>query len=103
MPCPISLYQGPLSFAMSMPAAIAVIGGAVGMGFLGALLTFTPRALYASHLSTTAAWGLGPLGDQQLAGMIMWVPGMIPYAAAGFLLASAGWRMLGRAAPRPSA
>lgn len=78
-------------------AVIGVVGGAVGMGFLGALLTFTPRALYASHLSTTAAWGIGPLGDQQLAGMVMWVPGMVPYAVAGFLLASAGWRALGRA------
>lgn len=34
-------------------------------------LTFAPRALYAFHLSITAAWGLAPLEDQQLAGLIM--------------------------------
>jgi cytochrome c oxidase assembly factor CtaG len=43
-------------------------------GLLGALLTFAGRPLYAAHLSTTAAWGLTPLQDQQLAGLIMWIP-----------------------------
>jgi cytochrome c oxidase assembly factor CtaG len=34
------------------------------------------------------AHGLGPLGDQQLAGALMWVPPMFVYlsAAAGLLL-----------------
>jgi cytochrome c oxidase assembly factor CtaG len=43
-------------------------------GLLGALLTFAGRPLYAAHLSTTVAWGLTPLEDQQLAGLIMWIP-----------------------------
>jgi putative membrane protein len=43
-------------------------------GLLGALLTFAGRPLYPAHLSTTAAWGLTPLEDQQLAGLIMWIP-----------------------------
>lgn len=46
----------------------------VQTGLLGALLTFAGRPLYAAHLSTTAAWGLTPLEDQQLAGLIMWIP-----------------------------
>jgi putative membrane protein len=46
----------------------------VQTGLLGALLTFAGRPLYAAHLSTAAAWGLTPLEDQQLAGLIMWIP-----------------------------
>ena len=46
----------------------------VQTGLLGALLTFAGRPLYAAHLSTTASWGLTPLEDQQLAGLIMWIP-----------------------------
>lgn len=45
------------------------------MGLLGALLTFAPRALYPAHWLTSQAWGLTPLEDQQLGGLIMWVPG----------------------------
>jgi putative membrane protein len=44
------------------------------MGFLGALLTFSARPLYAVHALTTPAWGLSPLADQQLGGIIMWIP-----------------------------
>jgi putative membrane protein len=32
-----------------------------------------------------------PLSDQQLAGLIMWVPGGLPYAVAGALLARRAW------------
>jgi putative membrane protein len=46
----------------------------VQTGLLGALLTFAGRPLYAAHLSTTAVWRLTPLEDQQLAGLIMWIP-----------------------------
>lgn len=54
----------------------------IQMGFLGAFITFAPRPLYAAHSLTTAAWGLTPLQDQQLGGVIMWVP-------AGLLLVGA--------------
>jgi putative membrane protein len=42
---------------------------------LGALLTFAPRVLFTAHLNTASAWGLTALQDQQLGGLIMWVPG----------------------------
>jgi putative membrane protein len=45
------------------------------MTFLGALITMAPRPLYAPHAVTTYAWGLTQSGDQQLGGLIMWVPG----------------------------
>ena len=44
------------------------------MGFLGAVITFAARPLYAVHGLTTQAWGLTPLQDQQLGGIIMWIP-----------------------------
>jgi putative membrane protein len=51
---------------------------ALQMTGLGALLTFAPRVLFAAHLTTTEPWGLSPLQDQQLGGLIMWLPfGMI--------------------------
>jgi putative membrane protein len=45
------------------------------MTFLGAIITLTPRLLYAPHILTPYAWGLTQSGDQQLGGLIMWVPG----------------------------
>jgi putative membrane protein len=59
--------------------APAVIGVMAQMGLLGALLVFAAQPLYAGHALTTAAWGLTPLEDQQLAGLAMWVPGALPY------------------------
>ncbi len=64
-------------------AVVALLVTTVLMGLLGAILTFAPRALYAPHALTTAAWGLTPLEDQQIAGLIMWIP------AAGVYLACA--------------
>jgi putative membrane protein len=59
------------------------------MGLLGAIITFAPQALYAPHFLTTQQYGLSPLEDQQLAGLVMWV-GSLP------LTALAGWAVLTR-------
>lgn len=68
----------------SAPAAVAhLLIAMVAMGLLGALLVFTGQPLYAPHALTTVAWGLSALEDQQMAGLIMWVP-----AAAVYLLAA---------------
>lgn len=76
----------------SMPAAVAaLLATMVQMGLLGALITFAPAPLYAPHFLTTAAWGLSPLEDQQLAGLIMWAPAAAFYLAAALLIA---WRWL---------
>jgi putative membrane protein len=53
------------------------------MGLLGALITFAPGALYSPHLLTTRAWNLTALEDQQLGGLIMWIP-----TSAIFLIAA---------------
>lgn len=57
--------------------------------FLSALLTFAPQPWYADYLRPPQAWGLDPLADQQLAGVIMWVPaGFLHLGIALWLLAS---------------
>ncbi|WP_428030971.1 cytochrome c oxidase assembly protein [Ancylobacter sp.] len=62
------------------------------MGLIAAILTFSPRILYLQHVGATEAYGLGALADQQLAGLVMWVPGMVPLALLGALLLRRGWR-----------
>lgn len=78
--------------AAAAPAAVAaLLVTMVAMGLLGALLTFAGSPLFAPHYATTRVWGLTPLEDQQMAGLIMWAP------AAGLYLAAAlrvGWRIL---------
>jgi putative membrane protein len=60
-------------------AVISLLATMVLTGMLGALLTFAGRALYAPHWLTTQAWGMSPLADQQLAGIIMWAPASAIY------------------------
>ncbi len=67
----------------------ALLGTMVQMGLLGALITFASVPLYAPHLLSTAPWGLTPLHDQQLAGLIMWAPAAAFYLGAALLIA---WR-----------
>lgn len=70
-----------------------LIGGlAMVMGFVGAILTFAPGLLYLQHVEGAAMWGLDPLTDQQLAGLVMWVPGFLPVAGMGFAMLHRGWR-----------
>lgn len=80
------------------PLALALVGaGAAQMGLLGAILTFVARPLYATHVATTSPFGIGPLADQQLAGLMMWVLGLLPYAVAGALVARVSWRRMAAA------
>jgi putative membrane protein len=54
---------------------------------LGAVLTFATKPLYAVSQAAARAWSLSPLSDQQLAGLIMWVPtGAFYLVAMGVLL-----------------
>jgi putative membrane protein len=63
-------------------AMLYTFTAAMQSGILGALLTFAGRPWYGAHLGTTAAWGFTPLEDQQLAGVIMWVPVSLIYLLA---------------------
>ena len=69
------------------PASIGMLFGTVlHTGALGALLTLTSRLLYSAYGATTAAWGLHAIDDQQLGGLIMWVPGGLAYVVAALFL-----------------
>ena len=74
-------------------AGISALSSAIQMGLLGALLVFAPQPLYLPHFATSAAFGLGPLEDQQLAGMLMWVPANLP------LMAILLWRLVAILSP----
>lgn len=54
--------------------------------FLSALLTFAGAPWYSAYTQTTRPWGLEPLADQQLAGVIMWIPGGILYILTALTL-----------------
>jgi putative membrane protein len=81
-------------------AALTGIATAIQMGLLGAVLTFVPRPLYAPHTAgVTAPWGLTPLEDQQLGGLVMWVPGGLLFAVVMVVALAGVFAPRGRTAP----
>lgn len=83
--------------APAVPATLAAIFAMVQMGMLGALLTFATQPLYQAHVGTTLPWGMDQLVDQQLAGLIMWAPGTIPYAIVAAFIGRRLWMRAGLA------
>jgi putative membrane protein len=55
-------------------------------GALGALFTMSEQVWYPYYGSKAQAFGLTALEDQQLGGLIMWIPGGLAYVAAGLVL-----------------
>ncbi len=55
---------------------------------LGALLTLSDGLWYPSYQASAAALGIDPLEDQQLGGLVMWVPAGVAYVAAALVLAA---------------
>ncbi len=53
-------------FALGLPMSLA-----------GALITLSESVLYPFYRSAPRVWGLAPLADQQLGGLLMWVVGTI--------------------------
>jgi putative membrane protein len=64
-----------LVFAMAMQSV-----------FLSVLLTFARTPWYSGYAATTAPWGLDPLTDQRLAGVIMWIPAGVIYLVVALAL-----------------
>jgi cytochrome c oxidase assembly factor CtaG len=69
---------------------------------LGAMLTFSRTVWYPVYADTTAFWGLTPLEDQQLGGLIMWVPASLVYIVAALALFAA-WMQQAEVKSRSSA
>ena len=68
-------------------AIVYVFTTALHTSVLGALLTFAPRPWYSPYIATAPLWHLTALEDQQLGGLIMWIP-------AGTLLIAVGLWLL---------
>jgi cytochrome c oxidase assembly factor CtaG len=66
-----------------LTAAVALLFTVMHTGGLGALLSFAPVSLYSTRVTA--------LADQQLAGLVMWVPGGVVYLLAA---SWAAWRWL---------
>ncbi len=84
-PLPTSRYA-PLS------AMLYLFTAAIAGSVLGIMLTFAPPGLYPAYLHPVDTrgflllirdgWGVSPAVDQQLGGLIMWVPGGLVYLSA---------------------
>lgn len=85
-----ALVHGPQGLMGYGAAVLYLFTTSVHSGLLGALITFTGTVLYPAYNKTTASWGLTALEDQQLGGLIMWVPAGLVYIVAGLALC-AGW------------
>src|SRR5438477_11875859 len=55
-------------------AIFYVFTTAIHTSVLGAWLTFSPHVWYPPYLQTAPVWRLTALQDQQLGGLIMWIP-----------------------------
>jgi cytochrome c oxidase assembly factor CtaG len=68
--------------------ALFVMTGAVATDLPGVIMVFAPRAICTMPGENALVWGITPLQDQQLAGMLMWVPAnLIFFAIATYLFA----------------
>jgi putative membrane protein len=71
-------------------AVLYLFTTALHSGLLGALLVYARTLWYSTYATTTQSWGLSPLDDQQLGGLIMWVPAGMVYVFAALVL-FVGW------------
>lgn len=70
-------------------AVFYVFTTAVHSSILGALLTVARRLWYPIYEARTLRWNLDPLEDQQLAGLLMWVPAGVIFLVLGLALFAA--------------
>jgi cytochrome c oxidase assembly factor CtaG len=78
--------------------ALLVMTAAILTDLPGVVMLFAPRAICIMPHENAARFGLTPLSDQQLAGLLMWVPAnLVFFATATFLFA----RWIGADSSRP--
>jgi putative membrane protein len=96
-----ALIHGPQGVMGYGAAVLYLFTTSIHSGVLGALITVAGSVWYPSYIGLTSSWGLTPLEDQQLGGLIMWIPAGLVYLIAGLAL-FAGWLREGdaRAAKR---
>ena len=84
----------------ALPAISYLFSACVACSLLGAVLAFAQPGLYPAYLHPEdrlgilpllrGSWGLDPKSDQQLGGMLMWIPGCFVYLS-GILATVARW------------
>lgn len=84
----------------SGPAMLSLFTTMVHTGALGALIALAPGVWYPSYIEPTSTLGIDPLQDQQLGGLIMWIPGAMAYLIGALAVASR-WLTQGPRAARP--
>jgi cytochrome c oxidase assembly factor CtaG len=68
--------------------ALFVMTAAVAIDLPGVIMVFSPRIICTMPGENTVRWGLTPLQDQQIAGLLMWVPAnLVFFAIATWLFA----------------
>jgi putative membrane protein len=70
-------------------SVLFVFATALHTSILGALLSLGQTLYYPEQAERARAFGLDPLGDQELAGLIMWVPSGAVFAVLGLALFAA--------------
>ena len=77
----------PLRSRLGYPARILYVFATwLPNSVLGAGITFAPSVLLPFYEARPRLWSIDALTDQQLAGLIMWIPGDAIYAAAMMVL-----------------
>lgn len=92
------LFCSPILFPIEeirlpeLQGIIYLFTACVGCSILGILITFASTGLYQTAFSRTAGevWGLSQSTDQQLGGLLMWVPGCFIYVS-GVITLLARW------------
>jgi cytochrome c oxidase assembly factor CtaG len=70
-------------------AVLYVFLTAVHSSVLGALMTVAPGVWYPAYAASARAWQVDALQDQQLAGLLMWVPSGLVFIVFGLALFAA--------------
>jgi len=73
------------SLGGGLALAYPIAAGVQGM-ILGSLMLFSGTAWYPAYANGARAFGLTSLQDQQLAGLVMWIPPGIVYLVTAALL-----------------
>lgn len=73
---------------------------ALHASILGALLTFSPQAWYSPYEISAPQWGFTALEDQQLGGLIMWMPAGTVFLVAALVCLA---KVLSTVDPDPAA
>jgi cytochrome c oxidase assembly factor CtaG len=89
-----------LTFGMAM---LYLFLAQIPMQILGAIITFADDVLYTWYAEAPRTWGLTPLDDQKIGGLLMWVAGNLWIWGAMSVLFFRWAREEKRLVPPPSA